>query len=69
MGTHHQLLAPALLLPTLRSLSPAQARMPGLGVLRCSHRIVSLGVRRELVFKMGINASSTFPLHGHWASA
>lgn len=69
MGIHHQPLAPALLLPTLRTPSPAQARKPGLGMLICSCRIVSLCIRRELVFKEGINASSTFPLHGHQASA
>lgn len=65
MGTRHQLLALALYLPALRTPSPAQVREPGLSVLICSGRIVSLHVRRELVFKMRINASSTFPPYDH----
>ena len=68
MGTHHQPLALALRLPTLRTPSPVRARKPGLGMLIRSCG-TGLCVRRELTFKKGIKASSTFPFHGHQASA
>lgn len=39
MGTHHQPLAPALLLPTLRTPCPGEARKP---VLACTYALAGL---------------------------